>query len=223
MTYTAENPSPAYAQSLREAKEHQRSKKTWTGGLMERHVDRIKALIDRVGAESALDYGAGKLLQYLRPRDDGQSVDDYLGIPIYKMDPAMVPDYRVPPEMARLLNGRPKPKIPDTLPAGETWDLVIVTHVLRTIPLFDLRDWVVPMLHERANKAIFVTENLDVPHKHPFSRTDDKPEGWTAEQWMELLTIEGGVEVEAWFRGTPGNDPRKTGQKDSTFRKWPFE
>ena len=223
MTFTMENPSPAYAKALDEAREHQRAKKTWTGGLMERHLERIKALIDRTEAQSALDYGCGKCLQYLRPAPDGGSVDDYLGIPVFKMDPAMVPDYRVPPEMTALLRGRPKPKIPSDLPEG-TWDIVIVTHVLRTIPLVDLRDWVVPLLHERANKAIFVTENLDVPHKTPFSNVDDKPKGWTAAEWMELLELPGSdVEVEAWFRGTPGNDPRVSGFKDSTFRRWPFE
>lgn len=218
MTWTYENPSPGYLKALEESRKHHRVHKTWSGGLMTRHVERIKSLIAWEGCEDALDYGCGKCLQYITPMEDGRSVEEFLGIPIYKMDPAVTPDFRRPANMPRDY------RIAQTLPADQQWDLVICTHVLGSLPTEDLRDWAVPLLHARARKAIYVAENLSIPHKNPFSTTADKPRVWTAAQWMELLEIPGSpIKVEAWFRGTPGVGRGDPNGKGPGFRKWPFE
>ena len=220
MKHTAENPSPAYLKALGESRQHHRVHKTWSGNLAMRHMGRIKALIDEAGCADALDYGCGKCVQYFTPMADGQTAEPFLGVPVFKYDPAMPADFRRPLVIPRDY------EIASELPEGRKWYLVIATHALGSIPIEDLKDWVVPLLFRSARKAIYIAENLNVPKKDGlFSDVSDKPREWTAEQWMDLFKRPGRprVKVEAWFRGTPGNNPRETGDDGPDFRRWPFE
>lgn len=193
MKYTADHPSPAYRKALAEAQDWHRRSKTWSGLLMSPHVDRIKELLVRTGAASMLDYGCGKLMQYREPAPDGRSVDEYLAVPIDKVDPAVPADFLLPPGVTERI------PVATTLPEGKTWDVVVVTHVLGTIPRVDLQDWVMPLLHRSAKKAIFIAEQLGEAKKRVFSDPNEIPR--TAEEWMELIGhSHAGVEIDAWFR-----------------------
>lgn len=216
-------PSEAYLRILEDSKNHHRHSKTWSGGLMVRHIERIKEMIDRLGCVTVLDYGCGKCIQYFNPMEDGRSVQEYWGVSeIFRYDPAMPPDFRRPPGMPADY------RIETELPEGRQWDLIICTHSLGCIPVADLRAWAIPGLHRMAKKGIFLAENLSLPKKRVVKDRIDLAElhgVWTAADWMREMTLPGSaVEVEGWFRGRPGVDPRvEQLPGDAKFRKWPFE
>ncbi|MBD3620201.1 MAG: class I SAM-dependent methyltransferase [Chromatiales bacterium] len=71
--YTRENPSPEYLEMVRmyetlheegEASAGKSAKQTFPGKMLIRHAPGIKEMIDRTGAKTILDYGAGKGLGY---------------------------------------------------------------------------------------------------------------------------------------------------------------
>jgi len=222
--FTAANPSPAYQAALEQSIAHQRGAKTWSGGLMFRHAHRIHEIIKKYEVKSILDYGCGKGRQYFRKLEghDNLTVEELWGIQPFKYDPAVPSDFKRPEEVP--LSWAPS----QVLPPNKTWDLVIVTHVLGSIPLVDLRDWVIPEIYSRANKVIFVTENLNDPKKDEAifaGEVADKPRRWTEQQWWELLNPEGlrvgrdAPAVEFFVRGQPGMRPRQM-EENELFAKW---
>lgn len=62
------NLTPAYYRALEECKRHHARSKTFSGKFLRPHAPFIKAIIDRLGCKSVLDYGSGKGYQYLAKR-----------------------------------------------------------------------------------------------------------------------------------------------------------
>src|SRR5688572_28649376 len=118
-------PTEAYWQAIEAGKEHHRNSNTWSGGLAVRHGERIKNMIDRLGVQSVLDYGAGKGIQYTH-LFSGKPLEEYWGVPVYKYDPALPQDWRGRRGKFNDL----KIEVHNTLPEGQTWDLVVATHSL---------------------------------------------------------------------------------------------
>lgn len=136
---TLTSPSKAYQVALAQSIQHHQSSKTYSGSLMRPHAPAIKMVIDKLGCQSVLDYGAGKGSQYewVMP-ESGQTVEQYWGVPVTKYDPAW-PPYA-------------------TEPVGK-YDLVICTHTLGAIPTEDL-GWVVDRLYALAGKALYIAERI---------------------------------------------------------------
>jgi hypothetical protein len=115
---------------------------TYPGVNLLQHVFRIKTLIDRTGARTLLDYGAGKGLSYdLSPvKIPGlgmiDSILDYWDIDVvHCYDPCHAPFSRVP---------------------QETFDAVISTDVLEHCPEEDL-PWIVGELFRYSRKFVFAS------------------------------------------------------------------
>ena len=178
-------PSQSYfaALSLTRA-HHAEQNKTFSGQFTWKQRHRIRALIERFGATSMLDYGCGKGKQYdpARNRDaEGRSLEEFWGIAPFRYDPG-VPAYAAEP------------------PPGAKFDLVICVQVLGSIPLADL-PWVIDRLYAFAGKAIFVAERITMPRKRIFATMQaEMPHGLAEERWVELLRRDGGLPLIAMFR-----------------------
>ncbi|MBS4046902.1 MAG: class I SAM-dependent methyltransferase [Alphaproteobacteria bacterium] len=152
MTYSRAKPSPRYselvsfyqqmhAEGTQSSGQPVAAKDTFTGMSLLPHVGMIKSLIDRFGARSVLDYGAGKASFYTAPlfpsADGGGKVDirTYWGVDEIRLyDPGYAPLSK--------------------LPLGETFDAVICTDVMEHIPEEDM-DWVIDELYGFANKMVY--------------------------------------------------------------------
>jgi hypothetical protein len=165
-----------YEQALRAAQAHHARSKTYSGKLLRPHKRFLCDLIERLQIESALDYGSGKGLQYewVDPAD-GKTLAESFGFMPHLFDPAW------PPFAAE--------------PAGQ-FDLVMVTHVLGSIPLKD-HHWVMERIMDHATKAIFVGEKVGRIKKTVFGKRDGLPNGWGPDEWIAMLRrhVRPGIEL----------------------------
>lgn len=158
--------SPSYYAALEAAKRHHAASKTYSGKLVRTHWAAIGDMVRRLGCKTLLDYGCGKGLQYewVNPRN-GLTLEQDWGVAVTKYDPAW------PPFAAE--------------PDGQ-FDLVLVAHVLGSIPIEDLPA-IVERLHGLASKGIFVAERIVEPKKRVFDHIEGMPRGWTREDWARVL------------------------------------
>lgn len=165
-------PSDRYAYYLEQCKIHHATRKTFSGNGCLKHARAIVALSDAIGANNAIDYGAGKGLQYGKTftNEAGNEVtlEAALGYTVTKFDPA-VPQFETPP----------------AAPA----DLVWCTDVLEHIPEEDI-PFIVGELSRLAIKGVFVTIGT-YPAKKRLPNGENahvciKPEEWWAEQFKPL-------------------------------------
>lgn len=75
-----------------------------------------------------------------------------------------------------------------------TFDLVICTHTLGSIPIGDL-PVIVDRLHALANKALYIAEKLAPVKKQVFGRPELHPFEWDAARWAAALKRESSLEV----------------------------
>lgn len=159
-------PSESYRRALAEAIEHHASNKTYSGKFLRPHKPLLTDLVKRLGVSSILDYGAGKGSQYVWVDPaDGLTLEQAWGCEVTKYDPAWPPFA--------------------TEPVG-TFDLVICTHVLGSIPVVDL-DWAFKRIFGFATKAVYFAEKLGPIKKTAISAPDERPTDWSAEQWIDAI------------------------------------
>lgn len=159
--------SEAYQRAVAEAARHHQRSKTYSGKLLRPHADYLDGLIERLEVRSALDYGCGKGEQYSwrDPAAGGRTLEERWGFEVAKYDPAWPPFAQ--------------------LPAGP-FELVIVTHVLGSIPLSDLGA-VLDEIHGLATKAVFIGEKIGPVKKSALSAAGGRPVGWTRDQWAKEI------------------------------------
>jgi hypothetical protein len=153
MAYTRQNPSPEFTELVELYKQLHRDGdpangilpgSTFDGRSLLPHGGTIKEMIDRHGAATIMDYGAGKGRQYGKFRiafDDGRTFDsiaEYWGVSVTCYDPGWPPH--------------------STLPAGR-FDGVVCTDVLEHCPEADM-PWIVEELFGYAAKFLFATVAL---------------------------------------------------------------
>lgn len=181
--------SQAYYRALERTQRHhaQKQGKTFSGRFTWKQRHRIKDVIDRYGAASILDYGAGWGKQYQERDDEGRSLAEYWGIDPVKFDPGV-------PHFAKE-------------PAGK-FDLVICVQVLGSIPRVDIPA-VVDRLYGHADKAVLVAERIGQPHKGIFDdMKEEMAHGISMTEWMGLLRRPGSpVSLVALFH----NPDKETG------------
>jgi hypothetical protein len=172
-------PSADYARALDECSRHHATSKTYSGKFLRPHAPFIKAIIDRLGCTSVLDYGCGKGEQYTWIGHEGSAIpagmtiEEYWGVVVTRYDPAY------PPFSAE--------------PVGQ-FDLVLCTHTLGSIPTHDL-PWVVDRLHSLATKAVYVAEKIGEVRKQVISQPEGFPRGWTHADWKRALRRDTDIEV----------------------------
>lgn len=146
--------SIAYQRAIAAAQLHHASNKTYSGKFLRPHAPRIKNIIDNLGITSILDYGCGKGRQYewISPGGDasipaGETIESFWKIPVRKFDPAW-PPFAVEP-------------------IGEQFDLVILTHVIGSVPLDDLQSFLAHV-GSYAQKALYIAEKVGPAKKRVF-------------------------------------------------------
>lgn len=159
-------PSPAYLQAVEDAKRHHASAKTYSGKFLRPHKPWIAELVSELSIADALDYGAGKGIQYewIDP-EDGKTLEQAWDMPVTKYDPCW-PPFATEPD--------------------RQFDLVICTHTLGSIPIVD-QEWVLDRLYAFARKALYVAEKLGPVKKGVHGKRKGFPNFWTADQWADLL------------------------------------
>lgn len=132
-------PSKAYVRAMAQMREFHRTRKTFSGNGVLKHVSALLEFNQKIGAKSGIDYGCGKGAQYEAWLNDPGgtmcSLEAALGYAPYKYDPA-VPEFEKPP---------PEPA-----------DLVWCVDVLECVPEQDMGD-VIDDLFRLAIKGLFVT------------------------------------------------------------------
>lgn len=165
--------SPAYWRALAAAREHHATSKTYSGKFLRPHAPAILQLIEEHGCSSVLDYGCGKGAQYEwvshggpdQSIPEGMTLERFWGVTVRKYDPAW------PPFSAE--------------PVG-TFDLVLCTHTLGSIPLQDL-PVIVDRLYALTRKVLYVAEKLGPVQKQVRPNPEEHPNGWSREDWARLL------------------------------------
>lgn len=165
--------SQTYEQALEDVRAHHQRSKTYSGSLALFHVQAINQIVEAFNAQTILDYGCGKGLQY----DPPHRVDEVWGVPVTKYDPGW-PPYQ-------------------TEPRGK-FDLVICTHVLGCVPTIDLPTFL-DRLYCFAAKAVYVGELIGPTKKRVFRNPERFPHGWSREMWASELDRAAAVPV---FLGT---------------------
>lgn len=187
--------SEDYYRAIEEYRQFHKREKTCSGKIAKVYIARIKAMIERLGAKSVLDYGCGKGAQYkLTIGKTGLKTEDYWGVPVTKYDPGV-----------EEFSGEPE----------GTFDLVICTHALSHIPMSDVGK-VVDRLYTLSVKGIFVAEQLLRPPKkwvlpegmvRPGLKVGVKGQQkhglWEIEDWVRLLKREGTPQEVVFCAKTP--------------------
>ena len=196
-------PSSYYLESVVKGREFQKNNdKNWSGADSKNYNNQIRFLMDKYQAQTVLDYGCGKGLQYTIPAcyglDDGTVTEPMTfqerinARSVFKYDPC-VPGF-------------------DQLPAPTTkFDAVICTQVLGSIPDADL-SWVSNLIAGYAAKFVFI--GLHNPAKsvkakklmyHPLQVTHPRGIPWYIRQVSANWK---GPDLYWWFRDTkhPIND-----------------
>lgn len=156
--------SEEYRQAVRAGAAHHQQSKTYSGLLLRPHKPFLSAMISRLGIASALDYGAGKGLQYewVDPAD-GKTIEQAWGFEVRKYDPCWPPFAAEP---------------------TDCFDLVVCTHTLSLIPVGDL-DAVLAHLFGFASKAVFIAEKIGPRKKAealPTAAAD-----WPRYRWLDRI------------------------------------
>jgi SAM-dependent methyltransferase len=136
--------SSYYQESVEQGAKFQAENKSWAGLDTVKYQKQIKDLVDHYQAKTILDYGCGKGEQYVQllpyeSEEQRQTLDDWLGVTVYKYDPC-VPEFATPP------------------PNDMKFDGVICSQVLHTIPDADL-PWVAKKLESHTGKFCLITLN----------------------------------------------------------------
>ena len=155
--------SKEYFIGVEEGRRHHASNKTYSGKLLRPHKPFLTEMVERLGAQSALDYGAGKGDQWtwVDPAD-GKTIEQVWGFPVAKYDPCW-PPFAAEPE--------------------GTYDLVICTHTLALIPVVDLPK-IMARLYAFANKGVFIAEKIGERKKGEVADPKKRAINWTARDWL---------------------------------------
>ncbi len=178
-------PTPAYFEALAATQELHATSNKFNGRFFLRYAADVHHIIKRLGCKTLLDYGCGKGWQWRDPVEDGGPLlDQVLGVQVTKYDPGW-------PEFA-------------AEPTG-TFDIVVCTQVLGSIPIADL-PWAVERLYGFATKAVYVGERIGPVRKKVHAHmVDQMPHGWSHAQWAAALRRPG-ASVEAWLRSLDGEN-----------------
>jgi hypothetical protein len=198
MSFSRANPSPRYRElqtmyrQLHEQGETQMGlppEQTFNGMSLLPQLSRIKALIERTGANTMLDYGCGKGLQY-DPRPikgpDGstyESVVDFWDIAaVHCYDPCYVPYSK--------------------LPAGR-FDGVVSTDVLEHCPEQDV-PWIVDEIFGYADRFVYANVACYPARKHlpngENAHCTIKPLSWWEDILRAAAARRSGVVWEVWVQ-----------------------
>ena len=206
--------SEYYKESVRLGTEFQKNNKSWAGYDVVKYQKKIKDLVDRYGAQTIMDYGCGKGLQYKDklpyggaghelPPEQWKTFDQYLGVTVYCYDTCVAEFDQLPP-------------------AGTKFDGVICTQVLNSIPDADM-SWVRERLESYATKFCFIGVNFQREAKSKKSMYDPahfhKPR--TREFFRSHYQDWQGSDLFWWWKNRPYYDAWLDDQLNGTWSDVP--
>jgi SAM-dependent methyltransferase len=175
--------SDAYYACLAAAIEHHATSKTYSGKLFRPHARYVYDMLQRLQAKTVLDYGCGKGSQYKWISHGGDAtvpagltIEQFWGVEVHKYDPAWPPFAAMP---------------------AESFDVVLCTHTLGTIPVQDL-DAVIHEVIDFAKKGVFFAEKIGDPNKQVYADLGyEMPHGWQRGDWEAVLRkhLRDGIEI----------------------------
>ncbi len=145
-------PSEYYLQSVEIGKRFQKENSSWGGDDCKNYHNQIRVLMDKYCASTVLDYGCGKGRQY-------ENLVPY-GLPNDKITEPMTFQTRI--NATTVYKYDPCVEGYDIEPFGQTFDAVICTQVLGSIPDADI-EWIKNKLMKYATKFVFI--GLHNPYK----------------------------------------------------------
>jgi hypothetical protein len=178
--------SPEYYTALEDSKKLHSATNKFSGKFLRPHAKSIKDIIEAQEVKSILDYGCGKGLQYQWVIPDNAPIEQWIGEES-KLGTNVVPSGKTLEQYWGIEVTKYDPAVPEFSkePRG-SFDLVLVSHVLGTIPVQDL-----PIIVERifslTNKYVYVIEAIGAPKKQWASGETEFPVGWTTMQWIDVL------------------------------------
>jgi SAM-dependent methyltransferase len=193
--------SEYYKQSVELGKKFQKENSSWAGTDCKNYHNYIRALMDKYDAKTVLDYGCGKgnqyvdVLPYILP--DKKQLTEPMTFKtrinaesVYQFDPC-VEEFEIEP-------------------VGQTFDAVICTQVLGSIPDVDM-PWLKDKLMNYATKFVFIgLRNPGRPPKSKKRMYDPNHVTYirTVEWYQEQFKDWSGPDLYWWFRNTdhPIND-----------------
>jgi hypothetical protein len=215
MSYSRSSPSPRYTSLVamyRHMHEHGSdesglsSSATFAGTSLTPHIKRVKALIERTGASSILDYGCGKGALYLPHPLAIKGEGTYDGVVDY-WDVASVACYD------------PAYEPFSTLPK-EQFDGVVCTDVMEHCPEEDL-PWIVGEIFSYARRFVYVNVACfpamkSLPNGENAHCTLRPPEWW-AGLYRETARRYPGVAWELWTLGPPAAGVETRATRETRF------
>jgi len=195
--YTRADPSPRYTELLTayramhvngEVQSGLPAEKTFPGFSLYNHLATVKALANKVGARTLLDYGAGKgMLHDAKPLKlpNGEfidSLDAYLGLErTVRYDPGFAPFMK--------------------RPVG-TFDLVICCDVLEHCPEEDIQ-WIMEDIAGHARRGVFMTVAC-YPAKKSLPNGENahitiRPPAWWKPRVQAAMSVRAGLVWEVVF------------------------
>jgi SAM-dependent methyltransferase len=192
--------SDYYKQSVELGKKFQKASTSWAGNDCKNYHNHIRALMDKYDAKTVLDYGCGKGQQYT-------DVVPYI-LPDKQLSDPMTFQTRINAESVYKFD--PCVKEFEIEPVGQTFDAVICTQVLGSIPDVDM-SWLRDKLMNYAAKFVFI--GLHKPDKPVKAKKRMYDPNWVThsrsiEWYQEQFANWTGPELYWWFRNTdhPIND-----------------
>ncbi|MCL5775959.1 class I SAM-dependent methyltransferase [Limibaculum sp. FT325] len=139
LMFTADHPSREFSALVALYQQMHETPETFAGHRLGKHVDSVAELVRKTGAETLLDYGAGKGKEYSRiegePHDSAwRQVSVWPGVRVRCYDPGHPPFATLP---------------------DEQFDGVISTDVVEHLASFDV-PWVIDQMFARARRFVFI-------------------------------------------------------------------
>ncbi len=179
-------PSADYQHALSATQKFHTKNKGFSGRFLLRYLDDVRDIVRAHGCHTMLDYGCGRGEQYDTPLSFSQDAPE-LAPHGTSHPPVYIPEYLGLAHVQKYDPGHP----PFAAEPTGRYDIVICTQVLGSIPVQDLRDWVLDRIFSFAIRAVYFGEMLtDAPRKtlHAGLASAGKmPHGWSREQWLELV------------------------------------
>lgn len=187
-------PSSYYDQSVEIGRKFQHSNTSWGGDDCKNYHNQIRVLMDKYQAKTVLDYGCGKGRQY-------QNLVPY-GLPNDIVTEPMTFQTRI--NAASVYKFDPCISEFEIEPVGQTFDAVICTQVLGSIPDDDV-SWLAEKFQNYATKFVFIgLHNPTKPVKRKKLMYDPNLVTYprNIEWYQEKFSVWSGPGLYWWFRDT---------------------